>query len=349
MGADDPAATGRIGDEARARLLAGAPSRDGTVVDGRFRILSPLGAGGGGEVYVAYDLDAGGRVALKLLAPGTTPGGDEAFEREPRLALRLDHPGLARTLALGEWDGRAWVASELVDGETLAKRLRRGPLPAEEAARCILALLEALAYLHASGVAHRDVKPGNLVLSPRGPRLLDYGLARRLGIRPLSSGELWGTAEYLSPEQVGGGPGDHRTDLYAASVVLWEVLAGAPPFRGGTPLETARARGLGSPRPPGSPAPGSAGLLAVAVRGMAVDPEARFPSARAMADAIRRAPTGRAGARALTRALRADAERLLGREPRAERIRRLALPIAVAATIAIAGFATWWVRNGAIP
>ncbi|HEX6853412.1 MAG TPA: serine/threonine-protein kinase [Candidatus Polarisedimenticolaceae bacterium] len=341
--------TGRIGDEARERILRAQELPPGSIVAGRFRIESPLGMGGGGEVHVAADLETGARVALKLLAPGAARCRDEAFEREPRLALRLDHRGLARTLALGEFEGRAWLATELVEGETLAARLRRGALPAKDAARTLLELLDALDYLHAAGVVHRDVKPGNVVLSPSGAKILDYGLARRMGVPSPATGEVWGTAEYLSPEQVRGEAGDHRADLYAASVVLWELLTGEPPFRAATPLETARERARRGPRPPPTADPDTAALLAVAVRGLAPSPEDRFPSARAMAEAIRLAPGGPSARRDLRRALRDDADRLAGRAPRAERLLRVVLPLAVAAAITLAGLATWWVKTRSLP
>lgn len=341
--------TGRIGDAARERLLRDDEPAPGTTFAGRFRIEARLGEGGFGKVFLATDLERGERVALKLLSPGTTPSPDEAFEREPRLALRLSHPGLARTLALGEFEGRAWLASEFVEGETLAARLRGGALPAEQAARVLLEVLDALAYLHAAGVAHRDVKPGNVMLSPAGAKLLDYGLARRMGIPSAVTGDVWGTAEYLSPEQGRGESGDHRSDLYAAAVVLWESLTGEAPFRESTPLETTRARVLRGPRPPDAIAPEASGLLAVAVRGLARDPAERFPSPGAMAQAIRSAPRGASGMRALRRALRDDGDRLAGRPPRGQRMLRFVLPLAIAVAIALVGFATWWVRTRAVP
>jgi serine/threonine-protein kinase len=341
--------TGRIGDSARERLLRDDDPAPGAVFAGRFRIESRLGGGGGGEVFLAADLESGGRVALKLLSPGTTPSRDEAFEREPRLALRLTHPGLARTLALGEFEGRAWIASAFVEGETLAARLRRGALAPSDAARVLLEVLDTLAYLHAAGVAHRDVKPGNVILSPDGARILDYGLARRMGVPSASTGDVWGTAEYLSPEQVRGEAGDHRADLYAASVLLWEMVTAEPPFRAATPLETAWARTRRGPRPPGTIESEAARLLAVAVRGLAPDPADRFPSAGAMATAVRLAPRGASAQRALRRALRDDADRLAGREPRAQRLRRFVLPLVLAAAIALVGLATWWVKTQALP
>lgn len=338
--------TGKIGDDARERLLREDRGPVGAVVAGRFRIRERLGAGGGGDVFVADDLERGGAVALKLLADGTTPSRDGAFEREPRLALRLDHPGLARTVALGESDGRAWVVSELVPGETLAARLRRGPLDAGEGAARVLEVLDAIAYLHAAGVAHGDVKPGNVMLAPGGARLLDYGLARRLGLPPASAGEVWGTVEYLAPERFRGETGDHRADLYAVSVLLWESLTGSAPFRSAT---SARAREGEVPVPPlGIDGP-LAGLLAVAVRGMAVDPGLRFPSARAMADAVRAAASGTAGGRALRRALRDDADRVAGREVWGARLGRRALPLALAVAIALLGFAVYWVKMRPLP
>jgi serine/threonine-protein kinase len=187
------------------------------------------------------------------------------------------------------------------------------------------------------------------MLSPGGAKVLDYGLARRLGMPSAATGDVWGTAEYLSPEQGRGEAGDHRSDLYAAAVVLWEMLTGEPPFRERTPLETTRARSTRGPRPPEHLAPDAAGLLAVAVLGLAPHPADRFASPAAMAQAIRSAPRGEAGARALRRALGADADRLAGRAPRAERWLRLFLPLAIAVAITLLGFATWWLKTRALP
>ncbi|SFV04795.1 serine/threonine-protein kinase [Pseudoduganella namucuonensis] len=183
--------------------------------------------------------ESGGReVALKL-----APAGGGAFLRAAWLAARLDHPGVVAVLDAGERDGTAYVVSEHVPGPSLAAALEAGPPPLERALAWTGQLLEALAHVHKRGVVHRDIKPSNLLLAADGGlRIADFGLACRAG-----PAEAHGTPAYMAPEQMRGQV-DQRSDLYAAGVVLYQLLEGRKPYRG-TPFEVMRLALAGEPPP----------------------------------------------------------------------------------------------------
>ncbi len=203
---------------------------------GPYRILRRLGEGGAGTVYLAEEPRLGRRVALKVLhALGAlSPERQARFEREARVLARLDHPGLVRVLAAGAVDGTPYLALARVEGETLEERIRAaraaGLLPggdgAREAARIVERTAEALATAHAAGVVHRDVKPANVMVTPRGdPVVLDFGLALAPDEAPLTrSWELHGTLSAMAPEQLERGAIDARTDVWALGAVLFELL-----------------------------------------------------------------------------------------------------------------------------
>jgi tetratricopeptide (TPR) repeat protein len=230
-----------VASESDDRVLRFAALRAGALFAGRYRIVARLGSGGAGEVYRAADETAGTLVALKVLFPGSRP--DHALERlrrELRLVRQLTHPGIVRVHDLGEHDGLLYLVMELLEGETLAARLEReGALAAGEAERIGRSVLSALAAAHAAGLVHRDVKPSNVFLAEGGGRvvLLDFGLARGMDdLRLTRTGQMLGTPEYVSPEQARGELVGPATDIYSAGVVIWELLAGRPPFTGDTPM-----------------------------------------------------------------------------------------------------------------
>lgn len=327
--------TGRIDDARRREIERAHGPAPGDEFGGRYRIGERLGEGGFGAVYRAVEIGSGRVVALKILREASGPATREAFERDPQLLRGLDHPGIARTFDAGVADGTPFVVSEFAIGGSLLDRLRReGRLDRESARRTARSVLEALEYLHGRGVAHLDVKPSNVVLTGEGgTKLVDYGLARRLGI-PESGVGLYGTAEYLAPEQVDGVAEDHQADLYAAGVVLWEMLSGETPFRGATPLDTALARrstvlAVG----PDLLRQAGAGLLAVAVKALSIDRKRRFRSAREMLDALDSAGDDRADRARLRRALADDAASVRGRATFDETIRWRLLPALVVAVL----------------
>jgi tetratricopeptide (TPR) repeat protein len=199
-----------------------------------YRILQRLGAGGMGEVLLAEDERLGRQVALKFLPPGglTAPDRAERLAREARSLASLNHPGIAAIHALEVSEGRPFLAMEYVEGETLAERIARRPLPLEDAIRVGREVAEALEHAHARGVIHRDVKPANILVTQDGAtKLADFGLALlRDETRLTAEGTVSGTAHYMSPEQARGAEVDGRSDLFSLGAVLYEALTGKRPF-----------------------------------------------------------------------------------------------------------------------
>jgi len=213
-----------------------------TALAGRYTFERELGQGGMATVYLAQDLRHERPVALKVLRPELAASlGPERFLREIKLAARLQHPHILSVIDSGEADGRFWYTMPFVDGESLRDRLRRvGQLPLAEAVRITREAAQALDYAHRQGVVHRDVKPENLLLTGDGNTLVaDFGIARALGAAGedglTGTGMAVGTPAYMSPEQAGGERIiDGRTDVYALGAVLYEMLAGEPPYTGPT-------------------------------------------------------------------------------------------------------------------
>jgi eukaryotic-like serine/threonine-protein kinase len=267
------------------------------VIASRYRLGAPLGAGGMARVVAAHDLRLERVVAIKLVpASGIDRAGRERFVREARSSAGFSHPNAVATFDAGEADGYLYLVMELVDGPSLAHRLaEHGRLDIDEGLSIAAAVLAALGAAHAVGIVHRDVKPGNILLGPAGTvKLADFGIAKRLGDAAADltgSGQFVGTPKYLAPELVVGEPVTPATDLYSVGVVLFEMLAGHPPYAGDTPVATAIAH-RDSPIPdlrqvrPEVPA-----HVAAAVRqAMAKDPDDRFGSAEQMAATLRDLP-----------------------------------------------------------
>jgi eukaryotic-like serine/threonine-protein kinase len=257
------------------------PTGGGRLVAGRYRLDALVGRGGSAEVWRAHDEALERWVALKLV---TASGGEDAGRvgDEARLLARLSHPGLVPVYDAGTDEvGRPWVVMELVEGETLGAAMARGPLPSERVAGLGRTLAGALAYVHAQGLVHRDVKPANVLLGTDGRvRLTDFGIARLVdAAKVTATGLTVGTAGYLSPEQVQGAHVGPASDVYSLGLVLLEALKGEREYPG-TAVEVALARLTRPPVvPPGLPA-GWVGLLTAMT---ALEPERR-PSAAAVAD-----------------------------------------------------------------
>ena len=211
-----------------------------------YRIISEIGAGGMGVVYKAEDLRLGRFVALKFLPPQLMRD-DDARRRlfaEARAASTLDHANVCTIYDVEELpDGRAFIAMAFCDGETLKTRLDRGPFAANDAARIALQVAHGLARAHQAGIAHRDVKPANIMITSDGEaKLLDFGIAKFAGGGDLTrTGTTVGTIAYMAPEHVRGGVGDARSDVWALGVVLYEMLAGRRPFTGADDYELLQA------------------------------------------------------------------------------------------------------------
>ena len=222
---------------------------------GPYKILSLLGAGGMGEVYLAEDARLKRRVALKLLPAGFTkdPERIRRFEREARAASALNHPNIVTIYDIGESDGTHFIATEFVEGRTLRRLIADGYLKTEEMLNVAAQVAEALAAAHAEGIVHRDIKPENIMLRPDGyAKVLDFGIAKlteRTSSSPgterdlseaaqTETGAVVGTVAYMSPEQALGQKLDQRTDVFSLGVILYEMLTGEHPFRGATNAAT---------------------------------------------------------------------------------------------------------------
>ena len=220
------------------------------------------------------------------------PERRQRFDREARAIAALNHPHICAVHDIGEQDGLDYLVMELLDGESLADRLTRGPMPAGEALQSAITAIETLGVVHGHGLIHRDLKPANIFLSAHGLKLLDFGLARSLtaGVETALTHEgfIVGTRRYLAPEQIRGGEVDHRTDLFAAAVVIYEMLTGRPPFDRTAPLELVHAIVYEEPAPlpSGTVAPAVEEVLRQA---LAKDPADRFASAAAFASALQSA------------------------------------------------------------
>ena len=265
-----------------------------TTLGTTYALERELGGGGMARVFVAEERALGRRVVVKVLAPALAGGIDaERFRREVRLAAVLQHPHIVPLLAAGEAGGLLYYTMPYVEGETLRARLSRdGALPVVDALRFTREVADALAYAHANRVVHRDIKPENVLLSGDHALVADFGIAKALtaaariepsaGPAALTSvGLAVGTPAYMAPEQALGDPTtDHRADLYALGVVLYELLAGAPPFAGRTPQQLVAAHVSGVPAPVTDRRPTVPRALATLVaRLLAKDPAERPQSA----------------------------------------------------------------------
>ena len=225
---------------------------------GHYKISAPIGTGGMGEVYLASDVTAGRKAALKLL-PFRFTGDVERlkrFQQEARAVVGLNHPNILTVYEIGAERSTHYIASELIEGETLRQRLMRGPIPVREAVEIATQIASALVAAHDAGVVHRDIKPENVMLRPDGyVKVLDFGIAKlaeqevpvatpkdqALLLVETNLGSILGTVRYMSPEQACGGQIDERTDIWSLGVVLYEMVTEHPPFTGNTSGEVMSA------------------------------------------------------------------------------------------------------------
>jgi hypothetical protein len=261
---------------------------------GRYRLDALIGSGGMGRVYRGRDLTLGRTVAVKVLPAALARDADAVrrFAREARAVAGLNHPGIVTVYDAGVADDVPFIVMEFVEGRTLVEVLRRGGrLDPPRAAAIAAEVADALEAAHARGVVHRDVKPGNVMLTPTGDvRVMDFGIAQPLDADATVTRSTMGTPTYAPPEQGDGGPVDARTDVYALGVVLYELLTGRPPFEATSPLAVLAMHQRTVPDPPSTRAAAvPADLDAVVATALAKRPEDRFPSAAAMGDALRSA------------------------------------------------------------
>ncbi len=254
----------------------------------RYEIVRRVGVGGMADVYLAEDTQLGRQVALKILHPQYAGDASfvERFRREALSAAKLQHPNIVQIYDSGQEGDFNFIVMEYVEGRSLKDYLSEvGQLEIREAARVAGEVLTALAYAHRTGLVHRDIKPGNILLSDDGKvQVTDFGIARaEAGSTMTQTGTILGTAYYLSPEQAQGLPLDGRSDIYSLAVVLYEMLTGRRPFEGDSPVSIAYKHVREMPRPPSNfrqdiPRP----LEAIVLNGLAKRPEDRYSSAALM-------------------------------------------------------------------
>jgi serine/threonine-protein kinase len=267
------------------------PPADGPTLGGRYRLERRLGSGGMGSVWRAHDQLLGRHVAIKLVDPGAAAerlGSGERLRREARAVGALAHPGVARLFDYCDTPEGAFLVMELAEGESLAAQLIRGPIPAARAVDIAAQCADALDAAHRAGVVHRDVKPSNIMLTSRGVKLVDFGIASTAGDSALTAaGRVLGTAAYLAPERATGRPATSAADLYALGVVLYQMLAGRLPFRADDPVSMMYAHTAADPLPLSGDIPAALAEICRAL--LAKDPQARPRTGAAVARMLRAA------------------------------------------------------------
>ncbi len=275
---------------------------------GPYEIASPLGAGGMGEVYRARDTRLDRSVAVKILPEhlAEKPDAAERFEREARTISSLNHPNICQLHDVGQQNGVRYLVMELLEGETLAARLHRGPLPLDQALRYGAEIAEGLHAAHRRGVIHRDLKPGNVMLTKSGAKLMDFGLAKgAIQSNPVSEGltatltsphpspltqqgMIVGTFQYMAPEQIEGKEADARSDIFSLGAVLYEMVSGKRAFEGKTLVSVAASILEKDPEPVRTLQPLTPASFERVIRKcLAKDPDARWQSAGDLASELR--------------------------------------------------------------
>jgi eukaryotic-like serine/threonine-protein kinase len=261
---------------------------------GRYRIDGWLASGAMGDVYRGFDPVINRPVAIKILRRELARGGDaeiwlQRFRREARAAGHRSHPNIVTILDFGEEDGAPFLAMEYIDGKGLDQLLKEiGRFPHGRGVPVVLQILDAVGFAHTHGVIHRDIKPSNILVTDGGQvKVADFGIAHVDASELTITGDVLGTPSYMSPEQLWGAPVDHRADLFAAGVVLYEVLTGVKPFRANSVPEMMSLMQTRGPEdllvhaPDAPPA-----LKDVIARALAFDPERRFPTASEFSHAL---------------------------------------------------------------
>ncbi len=276
-------------------------SGDATVINDRYEIHKRVGRGGMADVFLARDLLLDRQVAIKILFPefAIDPNFVERFRREAQAAANLSHPNIVNVYDWGKYEGTYFIAMEYVQGRTLAEILKTNKqLTPTQAAEIASEVAAALGFAHEAELAHRDIKPANILIGSNGQvKVADFGIARAMNSATESNltqaGSVMGTASYFSPEQAQGAQPDPRSDLYSLGIVMYEMVAGKPPFVGDNPVSIAYKQVHDQPTPlnklvDGVPRP----FEAIVAKLLAKDPKLRYPSAHALRDDLRRFRNG---------------------------------------------------------
>src|SRR3982075_2880575 len=256
----------------------------GTIIDGRYKVVSRLGSGGMAAVFLREDQHRGRKVALKLLHRrfAEDPGFVERFRREAQSAAALQHPNVVGVYDRGSYDDTYYIAMEYLSGRSLKQLIRQeAPLDPVRAIDLTVQILQAARFAHRRGVIHRDLKPHNVIVDDSGhAKVTDFGIARAGASDMTETGSIIGTAQYLSPEQAQGHSVSARSDLYAIGIVLYEMLAGRVPFDGESAVTIALKQVSEAPVPPSAyNSAVTAQLDAVVLRALEKDPDQRFGDA----------------------------------------------------------------------
>ncbi len=276
-------------------------SGDATVINDRYEIHKRVGRGGMADVFLARDRLLDRQVAIKVLFPefAIDPNFVERFRREAQAAANLSHPNIVNVYDWGKYEGTYFIAMEYVQGRTLAEILKTNKqLTPTQAAEIASEVAAALGFAHEAELAHRDIKPANILIGSNGQvKVADFGIARAMNSATESNltqaGSVMGTASYFSPEQAQGAQPDPRSDLYSLGIVMYEMVAGKPPFVGDNPVSIAYKQVHDQPTPlnrlvEGVPRP----FEAIVAKLLAKDPKLRYPSAHALRDDLRRFRNG---------------------------------------------------------
>jgi eukaryotic-like serine/threonine-protein kinase len=316
---------------------------------GPFEIEAMVGQGGMGEVYRARDTRLDRIVAIKVLTEALgDPEARQRFEREARTIARLDHPNIGAVHDVGRVDDTHYLVLEYLSGETLAQRLQRGAMLVSDALRVAFEIAAALEAAHRQQIVHRDLKPGNVMLTKSGAKLLDFGLAKPLGVlagatnasrletmsAPITErGTILGTLRYMAPEQVEGRDADARTDVFAFGAMLYEMVTGRPAFAGGSQASIIAGILERDPEPMAVHQPLTPAVLAQVVRGcLEKDPDRRWQSIHDVSSALRLVETSST----------TTASAVVSRPRRSWRsAAAIAAGLALAA-LAVAGMTLWW-------
>src|SRR6202167_4545930 len=327
----------------------------GTIL-GQCEIPSPLGAGGMGEVYRAHDTRLNREVAIKVLPESVSsdPERLRRFEQEARAAAALNHPNILAVYQMATHEGVSYMVPELLEGETLRERLRRGAIPLRNAIDYGVQIARGLAAAHEKGIVHRDLKPENLFLTRDGRvKILDFGLAKlalpqttstdekTVTLQGTEPGAVMGTVGYMSPAQVRGQAADHRSDIFAFGTILYEMVTGERTFRKSTSAETMTAILNEDPPPISQVVPNTPpGLQRVVHRCLEKTPEQRFHSAHDLAFALE------------TLSDSAISASTAANQPERKKSSRLGIVIAaavVAAVLCAAVLGYLWMRREPVP